>query len=90
MDEQTQKQTECFEKAIARRISGHNPRRPLSHRETAQGLTACYVNALVLLDDARLLAANDRQPRALSLTILALEDLGGGDFSCLRYEGANS
>jgi hypothetical protein len=40
MDEQTQKQTECFEKAIARRISGHNPRRPLSHRETAQGLTA--------------------------------------------------
>jgi AbiV family abortive infection protein len=63
------------ERFLARLSSGQNPKRPVSMRETAQGLTACYLNALALLDDARLLAANRREPRALSLTILALEEL---------------
>jgi AbiV family abortive infection protein len=75
MDDQIQKQKEHNERVLAGLSSGHNPKRPLSLRETAQGLTACYLNALALLDDARLLVANGREPRALSLTILALEEL---------------
>jgi AbiV family abortive infection protein len=75
MHDQMKKQAERIEKVLARLSSGNNPKRPLSIRETAQGLTACYLNGLALLDDARLLAANGREPRALSLTILALEEL---------------
>jgi AbiV family abortive infection protein len=75
MDEQSKRRTQHFERVLARLSRGHNPKQSLSLREAAQGLTACYVNVLGLLDDARLLAANNRQPRALSLTILALEEL---------------
>jgi len=75
MAAQIKKQTEDIEKVLARLGSGHNPKRPLTVHETARGLTACYLNALALLEDARLLAANGREPRALSLTILALEEL---------------
>jgi AbiV family abortive infection protein len=70
-----QKQSEEIERLLARLGVGQNPKRPLSIDETAEGLTACYLNALALLDDARLLAANGRIPRALSLTILSLEEL---------------
>jgi AbiV family abortive infection protein len=75
MDDQIKKQTERIERLLARLSSGHNPKRALSPREAAQGLTACYLNGLALVDDARLLAANGREPRALSLTILAMEEL---------------
>ncbi len=75
MPKQIKKQTEDIEKLLARLSSGQNPKRPLSIDETAEGLTACYRNGLGLLEDARLLAANSREPRALSLTILALEEL---------------
>ncbi|MCD6705759.1 MAG: AbiV family abortive infection protein [Thiobacillus sp.] len=75
MPKQIKKQTEDIEKLLARLSSGQNPKRPLSIDETAEGLTACYLNGLALIEDARLLAANGREPRALSLTILALEEL---------------
>jgi AbiV family abortive infection protein len=39
-------------------------------------VTACYQNALALLDDARTLAKERRWPRSLALTVLALEELG--------------
>jgi AbiV family abortive infection protein len=64
-----------FGTLLARLASGQNPKRSLSIRETAQGITACYLNGLALLEDARLLAAHGRVPRALALTILALEEL---------------
>lgn len=75
MPKQVKKQTEDTEKILARLSGGQNPRRPLSIDETAEGLTACYLNGLALLEDACLLAVNNRKPRALSLTILALEEL---------------
>ncbi len=75
MPKQIKKQTEDTEKLLARLSVGQNPRRPLSIDETAEGLTACYLNGLSLLEDARLLAANHRTPRALALTILAMEEL---------------
>lgn len=75
MAKQIKKQTEDIESLLARLSSGQNLKRPLSIDETAEGLTACYRNGLALLEDARLLAANSREPRALSLTILALEEL---------------
>lgn len=75
MTKQIKKQTEDTEKLLARLSGGQNPKRPLSIDETAEGLTSCYLNGLSLLEDARLLAANGRTPRALSLTILALEEL---------------
>jgi AbiV family abortive infection protein len=75
MTKQIKKRSEDVEKVLSRLSSGRNPKRPLSLDETAEGLTACYLNGASLLDDARLLAAHGRQPRALSLTILALEEL---------------
>jgi AbiV family abortive infection protein len=75
MSKQIKKQTEDIEKLLFRLSSGQNPKRPLSIDETAEGLSACYLNGLSLLEDARLLAANDRIPRALSLTILSMEEL---------------
>ena len=75
MTKQIKKRSESIEKVLSRLSNGQNPKRPLSLDETAEGLTACYLNGKSLLDDARLLAAHGRQPRALSLTILALEEL---------------
>ena len=75
MANQIKKQIQDIENLLTRLSSGQNPKRILCIRETAQGLTACYLNALALLEDARLLAANRHEPRALSLTILALEEL---------------
>lgn len=75
MPEQIKKQCEEVEKLLAELSDGHNPKRPLTLDETAEGLTACYLNGLYLLDDARLLGNHNRIPRALSLTILALEEL---------------
>jgi AbiV family abortive infection protein len=57
-------------------FGGKNPERPLTIAEAAPGLTACYVNAVDLLQDAKLLADADRVPRAIALTVLALEELG--------------
>ena len=75
MAKRINKHSEDIDKLLARLGGGQNPKKLLSVDETAEGLTDCYVNGLTLLDDARLLAANDREPRALSLTILALEEL---------------
>lgn len=75
MTKQIKKDIDYIEKLLARLSSGQNSKRVLSIDEVAEGLTACYLNGLSLLEDARLLAANGREPRALSLTILALEEL---------------
>ena len=75
MSKQVSKQPEDIEKLLARLSEGQNSKPILSLDETAEGLTACYLNGLSLLDDARLLATHGRIPRALSLTILALEEL---------------
>ena len=48
---------------------------PLTLDGVAAGITTTYRNARHLLDDARLLAENDRTARATALTILALEEL---------------
>lgn len=61
---------------LARLSGGRNPKRPLTIDDAAEGLTACYLNGINLLEDARLLAANAREPRALAIVILALEELG--------------
>lgn len=51
------------------------PSGPLTDAEIARGAHFCYLNARRLLEDARVLA--DRSPgHALSLTVLALEELG--------------
>lgn len=66
---------QAFEQVLARIASGGNPKRILKSDEVAEGLTACFINAQNLLEDAFLLASNNRFPRALSLTILALEEI---------------
>lgn len=49
---------------------------PLDKKQIAVGMHLCYMNARALADEARLLRENGRHARALSLTVLALEELG--------------
>jgi AbiV family abortive infection protein len=49
---------------------------PLDKKQIAAGMHLCYMNARALAEEARLLRENSRYARALSLTILALEELG--------------
>lgn len=54
---------------------GSNPRRPLNIEETANGLTAFYLNASNLLEDSWCLVERDSIPRAVALLVLAIEEL---------------
>jgi AbiV family abortive infection protein len=56
----------------------HRQRGPehLSPNQIALGMHLCYRNAVALLEDARILAVNRRCARALSLTVIAIEELG--------------
>ncbi len=49
---------------------------PLNKKQLATGMHFCYINAKSLADEVRLLKENGHFSRALSLTILALEELG--------------
>src|SRR5712691_10537020 len=68
---------------------------PLFRRQIAEGMHTCFCNSVSLLEDARLLAKHDRLGRALSLSILAMEELAkvslvcdaaglGGDVACWK------
>ena len=61
---------------LAKAVGRASPERALSLDEAAAGTTSCFWNASALLDEARLLAQVDRYPRAVALTVLALEELG--------------
>ena len=50
--------------------------KPLDKKQIAMGMHLCYKNAEALAGEARLLKENDHRARALSLIILALEELG--------------
>jgi len=50
--------------------------KPLDEKQIAIGMHLCYMNAIALVDDSRLLKENGRHARAFSLAILALEELG--------------
>lgn len=50
--------------------------KPLDKKQIATAMHLCYVNARALLDEAKLLKENGRNARAISLTILALEEFG--------------
>jgi len=50
--------------------------KPIGKKQIAEGMYLCYKNAKSLRDEAILLKENGYQARALSLTILALEELG--------------
>lgn len=50
-------------------------RSPLTAAEVARGAHLCWKNAVALLADARVLVTGGRHMRALSLTVLALEEL---------------
>lgn len=60
---------------LSRIAAGRTDKRPLPIDQVAEGIAACYRNSKSLLIDAALLAANGSQPRALSFTVLALEEL---------------
>src|SRR4051794_6193680 len=63
-------------KAVLSRIArGRADKLPLRIDQVAEGVSACYTNSKALLVEAGILAANSSQPRALSFTILALEEL---------------
>lgn len=64
-----------FAANLARYVSGANPKGPLTPEQAAEGAYLCFVNTNELLIDARLLAKEGRLCRALSITILALEEL---------------
>ncbi len=49
---------------------------PLNKEQIAKGMHLCYMNAMSLVDESRLLKENGYYARALSLAILALEELG--------------
>lgn len=49
---------------------------PLDKKQIATGMHLCYINAKALADESRLLKENGYHARALSLAILALEELG--------------
>jgi AbiV family abortive infection protein len=48
----------------------------ISPDQISLGMHLCYQNAVALLEDSRLLAINRRCARALSLTVIAIEELG--------------
>jgi AbiV family abortive infection protein len=50
-------------------------RGPVTAAEVARGAHLCWKNAVALLADARVLVTGGRHARALSLTVLALEEL---------------
>ena len=75
MTKTNKNEEQALERVLARLASGGNPKRILQNYEVAEGLAACFANASSLLEDAFLLASHNRFPRALSLTILALEEL---------------
>lgn len=50
--------------------------KPLDKKQIAAGTHLCFMNARSLSDEARLLRKNGNNARALSLIILALEELG--------------
>lgn len=64
-----------FAAFLARYVSGANPKNALTPKQAAQGAHLCFVNTNELLIDARILAKEGRLCRALSVTILALEEL---------------
>lgn len=64
-----------FATYLARYVSGANPKSALTPEQAAQGSHLCFVNTNELLIDARLLAKEGRLCRALSVTVLALEEL---------------
>lgn len=64
-----------FIEKISKYTQGSNPRRPLGVEETAQGLTAFYINAAQLVEDSWCLADHGRLSRAISLLVLAIEEL---------------
>jgi AbiV family abortive infection protein len=64
-----------IEDRLTNLLRGEPHREPLFVRQTAEGMHACYQNAVSLLADSRLLASRQRYARALSLVVLAWEDL---------------
>ncbi len=56
-------------------ISGFSGK-PIDKKQIATGMHLCYMNARALRDEAILLKENGHHARALSLTILGLEELG--------------
>jgi len=48
----------------------------LDKKQIAIGMHLCYMNAIALMDESRLLKENGHHARAFSLAILALEELG--------------
>ncbi|MDT0501582.1 MULTISPECIES: AbiV family abortive infection protein [unclassified Halomonas] len=64
-----------FAAYLARYVSGANPKNALTPEQAAQGAHLCFVNTNELLVDARILAKEGRLSRALSVTVLALEEL---------------
>lgn len=64
-----------FAADLARYVSGANPKNALTLKQAAQGAHLCFVNTKELLLDARILAKQERLCRALSVTVLALEEL---------------
>jgi AbiV family abortive infection protein len=62
-------------RTLVSHFGGKNPELPLSLEAAASGLTACYANAEALIDDATVLAQAERLPRAIAITVLALEEL---------------
>ena len=55
--------------------SASETRGPIGTESAVDGMHKCYTNAVDLIEDARLLAAAIRLPRACSLAILAIEEL---------------
>lgn len=68
----SQKEREELLAEIAKRGRCKNA---IPREEIARGAHLCWYNAVALLGDARLLAADGRAARVLSMTILALEEL---------------
>lgn len=50
--------------------------KPIKENQIASGMHLCYMNAKALLSESKLLKENGHHARALSLVILALEELG--------------
>ena len=64
-----------FAAYLACYVSGANLKNALTPKQAAQGAHLCFVNTNELLIDARILAKEGRLCRALSVTVLALEEL---------------
>jgi AbiV family abortive infection protein len=61
--------------ALSRISAGRLDKKPLQIDQVAEGTASCFRNSKELLHDAELLYRNGREQRALSVTILALEEL---------------